>query len=63
MHEKDLVFKIVVTKKCEVEIMMPKQDAIEKDEDEEGLVFQLDLVAECVKLSKIFQITCMHEED
>jgi hypothetical protein len=45
------------------EIMMPEQDAIEKDEDEEGLVFQMDLVGECAESSKIFQVACMHEED
>ncbi len=49
--------------KCKVEIMMPKQDATKKDEDGEGLVFQLDLVGECVESSKIFQVACMHEED
>jgi len=42
------MFKIVVMEKQKIEIMMPEQDAIEKDEDEEGLVFQLDPVGECV---------------
>jgi hypothetical protein len=31
------MFKIVVMEKHKVEIMMPEQDAIEKDEDEKGL--------------------------
>ncbi len=37
MCEKDWMFKIVVMEKHKVEIMMPEQDAIEKDEDEKGL--------------------------
>ncbi len=63
MHEKNRVFKIVVMEKHKVEIMMLEQNATKKDEDEKGLVFQLDLVGECVKSSKIFQVACMHEED
>jgi hypothetical protein len=46
MHEKDQVLKIVVMEKRKVEIMMPKQDVTKKDEDEESLVFQLDLVGD-----------------
>jgi hypothetical protein len=41
--------------KCKVEIMLLEQDATKKDEDEEGLVFQLDLVGECVESSKNFK--------
>ncbi len=49
MHEKDWIFKIIVMEKREVEIMMPEQDGTEKDEDEEGLAFQLDPMGECVE--------------
>ncbi len=63
MHEKDWMFKIVVMEKHKVEIMMPEQDVIEKDENEKGLVFQLHPMGECVESSKIFQVACMHEED
>jgi hypothetical protein len=57
------MFKIVVMEKHKVEIMMPEQDVIEKDENEKGLVFQLHPMGECVESSKIFQVACMHEED
>jgi hypothetical protein len=52
MHEKGWLLKIIVVKECQVGIPMLEQDIIEVDE-EEGHVFQLDLVEECEEVLKL----------